>query len=145
MVKDVNVVKKKLESRVSVAGSDYESGMKNPSQDPIDAVLAKLDKLYRGLQEAIASGAIEAGLKKAKAEGKWQEAIDKAVRRWLDARTEMAEEYAKAYEQILKPALETVTKEIEKMPDITLEQRIQKAVKFMQRMSEEIRKRKGLK
>jgi benzoyl-CoA reductase/2-hydroxyglutaryl-CoA dehydratase subunit BcrC/BadD/HgdB len=145
MVKDVNVVKKKLESRVSVAGSDYESGMKNPSQDPIDAVLQKLDKLYRGLQEAIASGAIEAGLKKAKAEGKWQEAIDKAVRRWLDARTEMAEEYAKAYEQILKPALETVTKEIEKMPDITLEQRIQKAVKFMQRMSEEIRKRKGLK
>jgi benzoyl-CoA reductase/2-hydroxyglutaryl-CoA dehydratase subunit BcrC/BadD/HgdB len=145
MVKDVNVVKKKLESRVSVAGSDYEAGMKNPSQDPIDAVLQKLDKLYRGLQEAIASGAIEAGLKKAKAEGKWQEAIDKAVRRWLDARTEMAEEYAKAYEQILKPALETVTKEIEKMPDITLEQRIQKAVKFMQRMSEEIRKRKGLK
>jgi len=145
MVKDTNLVKKKLESRVSVAGSDYESGMRNPSQDPVEAVLQKLDKLYRGLQEAIASGAIEAGLKKAKAEGKWQESIDKAVRRWLDARTEMAEEYAKAYEQILKPALETVTKEIEKMPDITLEQRIQKSVKFMQRMSEEIRKRKGLK
>jgi len=145
MVKDVETVKKKLESRVAVAGSDYEAGMKNPEKHPIDVVLQKLDKLYRGLQEAIATGAIEAGLKKAKSEGKWEEAIDKAVRRWLDARSEMAEEYAKAYSEILKPAIESALKEIEKMPDLTQEQRIQRAVKFMQTVSQEIKKRKGIK
>ena len=145
MVKDVESVKKKLESRVSIAGTDFEAGLRNPKKDPIEEALKKLDKLYRGLQEAIASGAIEAGLKRAKAEGKWTEAIEKAVRRWLDSRTEMAEEYAEAYEKILKPAIESALAEVEKMPDLTMEQRIQRAVKFMQKMSEEVKKRKGLK
>jgi len=145
MVKDAGKVRKKLESRVAVAGGDFEEGLKNPSQHPIDAVLGNLEKLYRGLQEAIVSGAIEAGLKKAKSEGKWENAIDKAVRRWLDSRSEMAQEYEKAYNEILKPSIEAALSKISRMPDITMEQRIQRAVEFMKAMSDEIKKRKGIK
>jgi hypothetical protein len=145
MVKDTEKVVRKLKSRVAVAGGDFEEGLRNPSAHPIKRALEKLDKLYQALREAIESGKIEAGLREALEKGRWEEAIDIAVRRWIESKDRMAERYAEAYDEKLKPCLEECEKKVANMPDLTLEQRIQKSAEFQRCMSECTARRKGLK
>ena len=144
MVKDVSIVKKKLRERIATSGEYYEQGYSSPEKHPLEQALKKLDKMKARIDEAFREGRVEAGMKKALEEGEWEKAKDKAVRRWTESADEIADNYEKAYVDIVAPCVDECKKKIEDMPDVTLDQRLEKAKAFQKCMNECAKRKKGV-
>ncbi|MEM4497890.1 MAG: hypothetical protein QW692_03580 [Nitrososphaerota archaeon] len=90
-IKPLDRAKEKFRARTSVAGPDYEFGIKNP-RTPWDAAFADaIERILEGLREAIEKGMILGGVKR-RGHAYWSErAARKGPARWREETPKQAD------------------------------------------------------
>jgi len=120
--------------RLKGATEDIRRGVEKLSENPAEKAIKKKEKLKARLIEAIDSGRWERGLEKVTLDD-WKKAVlEKGIGRisaGVDEATPKMEEFGKA----LLSHIEAGQKEIEKMPDLTLEDSINRMTKFVRHMA----------
>jgi hypothetical protein len=134
MPKDPSKVAKKWADRLKGATSDIREGIKGLSESPTKKAAEKIDLMKARWIEAADSGKIKRELEKVDLKT-WQDLMDRKgipnISTGADAATPKMEDFFKdllAYEEKLKA-------DIEKMPETTLQDRINRAVKWMNEMA----------
>jgi len=125
--------------RTKAALEDMRAGVERVKEAPTLKAAAKQEKMRARLLEAIESGKWAAGLKRVSLEDWKQKMIDVGINRvsaGLDANKKKVEEFAAQ----LLPYIEEGQKKIEKMPDVTLEDNINRMTAFIRHMSKFKRK-----
>jgi len=125
----------KWNRRLKAATEDIRTGVEKVTEAPSAKAVAKKDKFKTRLTEAIDKGRWEAGLKKYTLEQWKKDMAEKAVPR-IPGGVDAAQPDFAAFMSRLIPHLNTVVAEIEKMPDVTLEDSIARATKLIRRMAE---------
>jgi len=96
-VRPVPDAKDKFVRRVSVAGPDYEKGVKNPLRDWLTEFTDALEKMSEGIKEAIEEGRVEKGAAR-RGTGFWKErASRKGPPRWRDETPKAGDTWAKEW------------------------------------------------
>ncbi len=81
-IKPLSQIVDKWSRRASVAGPDYEAGVRQPKQDWATATAEAADRYSQGVQEAIANDAFSKGVEDA-GTSRWQQgAVSKGVQRF---------------------------------------------------------------
>ena len=122
--------------RTKAATQDVAAGVDRVTENPADKAIAALDKMQAAFLEAMASGKVEAGLNRVTLEG-WKSAMKnigvqriaagvdaKGIKKW------------DAFAAEFFPFLEKVSAELDRMPDTTFEDSVQRAVHQMRRTHE---------
>jgi hypothetical protein len=134
MAKDPQQIAAKWAQRLQGATQDIQNGVMNVTVSPTSQAAAKKDKWVAGIQKAAASGKWEAGLNKVSLQS-WQNSmIQKGLPRVgqgaTAAQPKMADFMAK-----LIPYQTQLQSTIKAMPDLTLEDNLNRAMAFMRGMS----------
>ena len=125
--------------RTKAALEDMKAGIENVTVAPTEKAAAKQEKMRQRLLEALESGKWANGLKRVSLEEWKQKMIELGLNRvasGLDANKKKVEEFAAQ----LLPHIEAGQKLIEKMPDVTLEDSINRMTAFIRHMSKFQRK-----
>jgi uncharacterized protein YeaC (DUF1315 family) len=125
--------------RTKAALDDMRAGVENVTVAPTEKAAAKQEKMRQRLLEALESGKWANGLKRVSLEEWKQKMIELGLNRvasGLDANKKKVEEFAAQ----LLPHIEAGQKLIEKMPDVTLEDSINRMTAFIRHMSKFQRK-----
>jgi uncharacterized protein YeaC (DUF1315 family) len=125
--------------RTKAALDDMRAGIENVTVAPTQKAAAKQEKMRQRLLEALESGKWANGLKRVSLEEWKQKMIELGLNRvasGLDANKKKVEEFAAQ----LLPHIEAGQKLIEKMPDVTLEDSINRMTAFIRHMSKFQRK-----
>jgi hypothetical protein len=125
--------------RTKAALEDMRAGIEAVAEAPTAKAAAKQEKFRQKLIEAIESGKWANGLKRVSLEEWKQKMLDLGVNRvaaGLDANKKKVQEFAAQ----LLPHIEAGQKAIEKMPDVTLEDNIQRMTAFIRHMAKFQRK-----
>ena len=121
--------------RLKGAIDDMRRGIENVTEAPGVKAAAKSDKMLQNLQEAISSGKWADRVKSVSLDDWKNKMISKGLPRvagGIDASAAKVEEFA---EQLL-PYVDSVKKSIAPMPDLTLEDNINRMVAFSRKMSQ---------
>lgn len=125
----------KLIRRLSAATTDIRAGIESVKENPMEKAAASEDKMRAGVNEAIDSGKWKRGLLRVTLP-EWKKAmLEKGVPR-IAAGAEASRGKIEAFYAEFLPYVETVQAEIAKMPDVTLEDSIARAVHSMRRFAE---------
>ena len=125
--------------RTKAALEDMKAGIENVTVSPTEKAAAKQEKMRQRLLEALENGKWANGLKRVSLEEWKQKMIELGLNRvasGLDANKKKVEEFAAQ----LLPHIEAGQKLIEKMPDVTLEDSINRMTAFIRHMSKFQRK-----
>jgi len=125
--------------RTKAALDDLRTGVERVTEAPTVKAAAKQEKMRAKLVEAIDSGKWAAGLKRVSLEEWRRKMVELGVPRvsaGLDASREKVEKFAAE----LLPHIESGQKEIEKLPDVTLEDSINRMTTFIRHMAKFKRK-----
>ncbi len=125
--------------RTKAALEDMRAGVAAVTEAPTAKAAAKQEKMRQRLLEALESGKWANGLKRVSLEEWKQKMIELGLNRvasGLDANKKKVEEFAAQ----LLPHIEAGQKLIEKMPDVTLEDSINRMTAFIRHMSKFQRK-----
>ncbi len=125
--------------RTKAALDDMRAGVEAVTEAPTAKAAAKQEKMRQRLLEALESGKWANGLKRVSLEEWKQKMIELGLNRvasGLDANKKKVEEFAAQ----LLPHIEAGQKLIEKMPDVTLEDSINRMTAFIRHMSKFQRK-----
>lgn len=125
--------------RTKAALDDMRAGVEAVSEAPTAKAAAKQEKMRQRLLEAIESGKWANSLKRVSLDDWKQKMIDLGINRvaaGLDANKAKVQEFAAQ----LLPHIEAGQKLIEKMPDVTLEDSINRMTTFIRHMSKFQRK-----
>lgn len=125
--------------RTKAALDDMRAGVETVDEAPTAKAAAKQEKMRQRLLEALESGKWANGLKRVSLEDWKQKMIDLGLNRvasGLDANKKKVEEFASQ----LLPHIEAGQNRIEKMPDVTLEDSINRMTAFIRHMSKFQRK-----
>jgi len=125
--------------RTKAALDDMKAGIENVTVAPTEKAAAKQEKMRQRLLEALENGKWANGLKRVSLEEWKQKMIELGLNRvasGLDANKKKVEEFAAQ----LLPHIEAGQKLIEKMPDVTLEDSINRMTAFIRHMSKFQRK-----
>jgi uncharacterized protein YeaC (DUF1315 family) len=125
--------------RTKAALDDMRAGVEGVTVAPTEKAAAKQEKMRQRLLEALESGKWANGLKRVSLEEWKQKMIELGLNRvasGLDANKKKVEEFAAQ----LLPHIEAGQKLIEKMPDVTLEDSINRMTAFIRHMSKFQRK-----
>ena len=125
--------------RTKAALEDMKAGIENVTVAPTEKAAAKQEKMRQRLLEALENGKWANGLKRVSLEEWKQKMIELGLNRvasGLDANKKKVEEFAAQ----LLPHIEAGQKLIEKMPDVTLEDSINRMTAFIRHMSKFQRK-----
>jgi len=139
MAKDPKRVADKWSKKLSGAIEDIREGVQAVTEAPSRKAIAKKDKLKRRWNESIDSGKWENNLGKVGLED-WKEAF---INFGLDRIASGAEKGKGKMEDFMNqllPYQESIKKTIERMPDLTLEQRIARSAEW-QRLMAKFRKK----
>ena len=121
--------------RLKDAAPDIERGVERVDESPTKKAVEKKEKLRKRWLEALDKGIWDAQMLKVSKED-WVEAVKtKGIRRvseGVDAATGKMEEFG----SWLLERVDEVKREIDKMPDVTLEDRIRRATEWMRKMAE---------
>jgi len=125
--------------RTKAALEDMKAGIENVTVAPTEKAAAKQEKMRQRLLEALENGKWANGLKRVSLEEWKQKMIELGLNRvasGLDANKKKVEEFAAQ----LLPHIEAGQKIIEKMPDVTLEDSINRMTAFIRHMAKFQRK-----
>lgn len=125
--------------RTKAALEDMRAGINAVSEAPTAKAAAKQEKMRQRLMEALESGKWANGLKRVSLDEWKQKMLDLGVNRvasGLDANMKKVQDFAAQ----LLPHIEAGQKAIEKMPDVTLDDSINRMTAFIRHMSKFQRK-----
>ena len=139
MPKDPKKVADKWSKKLSGAIEDMREGIEAVTEAPSRKAIAKKDKLKRRWNEAIDSGKWENNLSKVGLED-WKEAFLTFGLDRVSSGAEKGRTKVEDFMNHLLPYQESIKKTIERMPDLTLEQRIARSAEW-QRLMAKFRKK----
>lgn len=125
----------KLKRRLSAATDDIRKGVEAVTENPMEKAAAKKDKWLQGIIDAHASGKWERGLLRTDL-ADWKKAmIDKGVAR-IATGIAGAEKKVVAFATELLPFQDRLKTEIDRMPDVTLDDSIARMAAWARGMAE---------
>ncbi len=125
--------------RTKAAVPDYTSGVQNVTASPTAAAAAKQQKMVANLTEAVNSGKWKAGLQRVSLEDWKSAAINKGAGR-IAAGIDGAAPKVLGFAQQLLPFEASLQESVAKMPDLTLEDSVNRASTWIRGMSKFQRK-----
>lgn len=124
----------KWQRRLSAAATDIQQGINRVDTSPTEQAASKKDKMLANVTQAIQSGKWEAGLRRVTL-GDWKKAaIEKGIPRISQGVTGAGPKVADFASQLL-PYQDNLKSQISGMPDLTLEDNINRMNTFIRGMS----------
>lgn len=124
----------KWSRRLSSAGQDIQKGIQRVDTSPTEAAAAKKDKMLQNVTNAIQNGKWEAGLRRVTLQDWKKAAIEKGIPRISQGVTNAAPKVADFAAQLL-PFQDSIKGKLQSMPDLTLEDNINRMTTFIREMS----------
>jgi hypothetical protein len=120
--------------RLKAALPDMEAGVNRVTESPTLKAAAKKDKMRAGINAAIDSGKWERGLKRVSLEDWKGNMINKGIGR-VAAGIDAASDKVRNFASELLPHIDTGVSSVKKMPDVTLEDSINRMTSFTRHMA----------
>lgn len=121
--------------RLTASTPDIQRGVQRVDQSPTEKAASKKDKMLANLTQAVQSGKWEAGLRKVTLQDWKKQILEKGLPRLSQGVSGAQGEVADFAGQLLA-FQDTVKGEIERMPDLTLEDNIARMTTWVRRMSQ---------
>lgn len=121
--------------RLKAATEDIRRGIDRVTENPCEKAAAKKDKMLANLTRSVNDGKWEAGLKRVSLEAWKKKARDIGVNR-VSAGIDGAKEKVIAFAEQLLPHIDRQKAKIAAMPDVTLDDNINRMTTFVRGMSE---------
>ncbi len=121
--------------RLKAAVEDVRKGIDRVTESPTEKAAAKQDKMLTNLTAAVSSGKWAAGLKRVSLEDWKKAARDIGVNR-IAAGIDGAKDKVIAFAEQLLPHIDRGKDKIKGMPDVTLDDNINRMTTFIRHMSE---------
>lgn len=121
--------------RLKASVEDVRKGIDRVTENPCDKAAAKQDKMLANLTRAVNEGKYAAGLKRVSLEEWKRKAKDIGVNR-IAAGIDGAKEKVIAFAEVLLPHIDRGQEKIKAMPDVTLDDNINRMTAFIRHMSE---------
>lgn len=131
---DAMAIAEKQLRRAQAATSDYQAGIENVTEAPTHRAARKKDKYRAGVQAALDSGKYEEGLMAVGLE-EWKDAAKKKGGDRYASGVAASAPKVQAFWAEFAPFQEAAKKEIDALPDATLDQRLQKMVANAKKMA----------
>ena len=120
--------------RLKAAVEDVRKGIDRVTENPCEKAAAKQDKMLTNLTAAVTSGKWAAGLKRVSLEDWKKKARDIGVNR-IAAGIDGAKEKTIAFAEQLLPHIDREKSKIASMPDVTLDDNINRMTSFVRGMA----------
>lgn len=120
--------------RLKAAVEDVRAGIDRVTENPCDKAAAKQDKMLSNLTAAVQGGKWAAGLKRVSLEDWKRKARDIGVNR-ISAGIDGASAKVVAFAEQLLPHVDRGVEKIKTMPDVTLDDNINRMTTFIRHMS----------
>jgi len=120
--------------RLKGAIEDMRAGVERVTSSPTAAAASKKEKMRAGIQAAIDSGKWEQGLKRVTLDEWKSKMVDKGLGR-VAAGIDAASDKVRAFAAELLPYQDKLSSDVSKMPDLTLEDNINRMTTFIRGMS----------
>jgi len=120
--------------RLKAAVEDVRTGIDRVTENPCDKAAAKQDKMLANLTSAVSSGKWAAGLKRVSLEEWKRKARDIGVNR-IAAGIDGAADKVVAFAEQLLPHIDREQAKIKAMPDVTLDDNINRMTTFIRGMA----------
>jgi len=121
--------------RLKAAVDDMRKGVERLTESPTKAAAAKADKMRTNILAAIDSGKWAAGLNRVTLDEWKTKMIEKGVGR-VAAGIDAASDKVEAFASELLPHIDSGVSKIKSMPDVTLEDNINRMTQFIRHMAE---------
>jgi len=121
--------------RLKAAVEDVRQGIDRVSENPCEKAAAKQDKMLTNLTAAVQNGKWSAGLKRVTLEEWKRKARDIGVNR-IAAGIDGAKDKVVAFAEVLLPHIDRGRDKIKAMPDVTLDDNINRMTSFIRHMSD---------
>ncbi|GAI10692.1 unnamed protein product [marine sediment metagenome] len=121
--------------RLKAAVEDVRKGIDRVTENPCEKAAAKQDKMLTNLTAAITAGKWAAGLKRVSLEQWKKQARDIGVNR-IAAGIDGAKAKVIDFAEVLLPHIDRGIDKIKAMPDVTLDDNINRMTSFIRHMSE---------
>ena len=121
--------------RLKAAVEDVRKGIDRVTENPAEKAVAKQDKMLTNLTASIQSGKWAAGLKRVTLEEWKRKARDIGVNR-IAAGIDGAKDKVIAFAEELLPHIDRQKAKVDAMPDVTLDDNINRMTTFIRGMSE---------
>ena len=121
--------------RLKAAVEDVRRGIDRVTENPCEKAVSKQDKMLTNLTAAISSGKWAAGLKRVSLEDWKRKARDIGVNR-IAAGIDGAKAKVVTFAEVLLPHIDRGKDKIKAMPDVTLDDNINRMTTFIRHMSE---------
>ena len=126
----------KWNRRLKGAVSDIQAGIDAVTESPAEKAIQKKEKFRTRLMESIDNGTWEAGLSKVSLPA-WKETTKKKVGERLASGVDAAMPKRKQFDQWLSGRLNAILPKIAEMPDLTLEDSVNRVRTMMEHMKAE--------
>ena len=120
--------------RLKGAIEDMRAGVERVTSSPTAAAASKKEKMRAGIQAAIDSGKWEQGLKRVTLDEWKSKMVDKGLGR-VAAGIDAAADKVRSFAAELLPYQDKLSSDVSKMPDLTLEDNINRMTTFIRGMS----------
>jgi len=121
--------------RLKAAVEDVRKGIDRVTENPCDKAAAKQDKMLTNLTRSVTDGKWAAGLKRVTLEEWKRKARDIGVNR-IAAGIDGAKDKVVSFAEALLPHIDRGVEKIKGMPDVTLDDNINRMTSFIRHMSE---------
>ena len=121
--------------RLKASTEDIRRGIDRVTENPCEKAAAKQDKMLTNLTTSITNGKWAAGLKRVSLEEWKSKARDIGVNR-IAAGIDGAKDKVVAFAEVLLPHIDRQQAKIKAMPDVTLDDNINRMTTFIRGMSE---------
>ena len=121
--------------RLKAAVEDVRRGIDRVTENPCEKAAAKQDKMLTNLTAAVSSGKWAAGLKRVSLEDWKRKARDIGVNR-IAAGIDGAKEKVVSFAEVLLPHIDRGRDKIKAMPDVTLDDNLNRMTTFIRHMAE---------
>ena len=129
-----NEFKEKHARRLKAAVEDVRRGIDRVTENPCEKAAAKQDKMLANLTASVNNGKWAAGLKRVSLEDWKRKARDIGVNR-IAAGIDGAKEKVIAFAEVLLPHIDRGRDKIKAMPDVTLDDSINRMTTFIRHMA----------
>ncbi len=121
--------------RLKAAVEDVRKGIDRVTENPCDKAAAKQDKMLANLTRSVTDGKWAAGLKRVTLEEWKRKARDIGVNR-IAAGIDGAKEKVVAFAEVLLPHIDRGQDKIKAMPDVTLDDNLNRMTSFIRHMAD---------
>lgn len=133
-------VQEKHARRLKAAAEDMRRGVEAMTVNPMDKAIARIPKMRANLIKAIDDGKVERGMRRVTLPSWKDKMINNGIPRVASGIDAAAEKVTAFYSELL-PHIDKVKSEVDRLPDVTLEDSINRMTTFVRGMAKF--KRKG--